>query len=118
MGPTLSHNARMALQMRREWQPLDAAAIGKLPAQVGVYEIADAKQTLLIACAGGRSLFGLRGELERELRERGAGFRFRWETTSTYLSRRDELLMLCLGDSGRLPPDNPPRPGLQPIGGR
>lgn len=107
----------MGLSIRRNWQPLEAATVKAVPAQVGVYEISGADgRVLIVGCAGGRSLFGLRGELERELAQRGAGYSFRWEATSTYLSRRDELLMLHLAEWGALPPDNPPRPGLRPLG--
>ena len=107
----------MALEIRREWKALEAAAVNAVPAQLGVYEIADASgKVLFIGCAGGRSLFGLRGELQRELERRGAGFRFRWEATSTYFSRRDELQMVHLAAHGAFPPENPPRPGLHPIG--
>jgi hypothetical protein len=85
----------MSLQIRRAWVPLDAASVGSLPAQVGVYEIADGEgRVLALGYAGGRSLFGVRGELERELAQRGPGLAFRWEATSTYLSRYRELAML------------------------
>ena len=107
----------MGLSIRRNWAPLEAATVKAVPAQVGVYEISGADgKVLIVGCAGGRSLFGLRGELQRELAARGAGHAFRWEATSTYLSRRDELLMLHFGQSGSFPPDNPPRPGLRPLG--
>jgi hypothetical protein len=83
------------LQIRRAWRTLDAATVSALPAQVGVYEIADAEGRVLgLGYAGGRSRFGLRGELQRELAARGAGLSFRWEATSTYLSRYRELQML------------------------
>lgn len=107
----------LSLRIRRAWQPLDSAAVNAVPAQVGVYEISDAAgRVLIVGCAGGRALFGLRGELQRELAARGPGHSFRWEAISTYLSRRDELLMLHLGESGALPPGNPPRPGLRHLG--
>ena len=107
----------MGLSIRRNWVPLEAATVNAVPAQVGVYEISGADgKVLIVGYAGGRSLFGLRGELQRELAARGAGYSFRWEATSTYLSRRDELLMLHLGQSGSFPPDNPPRPGLRHLG--
>ena len=90
----------MGLSIRRNWVPLEAATVNAVPAQVGVYEISNADgKVLIVCCAGGRALFGLR-----------------WEATSTYLSRRDELLMLHLGQSGSFPPDNPPRPGLRHLG--
>ena len=62
---------------------------------------------MLIGFAGGRSVFGLRGELRRALRERrprGASFRF--EITTAYLSRYRELLMVHVADHGSLPGGN------------
>ena len=105
------------VRLDKPWVDLTAENVARLAGELGVYHLADAEgRVLRIGYAGGRSLFGLRGELQRELAARGAGYSFRWEATSTYLSRRDELLMLHLGQSGSFPPDNPPRPGLRPLG--
>ena len=62
--------------------------------------------------AGGRSRFGLRGELEAELARRGPGFRFRVEVNTQYHTRFRELLMLHRADHGTLPPENEAPPGL------
>jgi hypothetical protein len=106
----------MALRMQRGLKPLTTEAVKATPAQVGVYEIAEsAGRVLVIGYAGGRSLFGLRGELARELGERGPGLLFRWEATSTYFSRQDELLMLHLAEQGSVPPGNSARPALRPL---
>ena len=56
--------------MTAAWRVLADGAIETLPGQLGVYQIGSADGTVLyIGMAGGRSLFGLRGELARE-RER------------------------------------------------
>lgn len=97
----------MAVRLTAPWQPLTAAAVAGLPAQLGVYEIADAQgRVLRIDLAGGRSLFGLRGALEAEAAARAPGHLFRLEITMQYQSRWQELLMAHVADHGELPPEN------------
>ncbi|HEU5093694.1 MAG TPA: hypothetical protein VFT77_01005, partial [Reyranella sp.] len=68
------------LRLDKPWQPLTAEAAGRLPGQLGVYQIADAKGAILyIGQAGARSPFGLRSELLRETSQRGPGCQFRVE---------------------------------------
>jgi hypothetical protein len=93
-----------------------------LPGQLGVYQLANsAGHVVYIGFAGGRSLFGLRSELERALREKpGGAARFRVEINQQYTSRYQELLMLHVADNGSLPvvnqEDPPPRLGkLSPL---
>ena len=95
----------MAIRMEKPWIELTPAAVKALPGQLGVYQLADAAgQVVQIGFAGGRSLFGLRSELERALRERPANAtRFRYEVNQQYTSRYQELLMLHVADHGRLP---------------
>ena len=103
----------MPIRMTKPWRPLTAAAVARLTGQLGVYEMANADgEVLAVGCAGGRSRFGLRGELEGELERRGPGFRFRVEVNTQYHTRYRELLMLHLADRGSLPPDNDAPPGL------
>ena len=113
----------MALRLEKPWIELTPAAVKGLPGQLGVYELADAAGRIVyIGFAGGRSLFGLRGELERALAERPAGAaRFRYEVNQQYTTRHLELLMLHVADHGSLPVQNqadpPPRLGrLSPAG--
>jgi hypothetical protein len=97
------------IRLDKPWLTLDGGHVRRLGGQLGVYEIATVADdaVLRIGYAGGRSLFGLRGELERELRERGDGVaRFRVEVTMAYLTRYRELLMLHIADHGTLPPEN------------
>lgn len=95
--------------MTRDWRPLTPEEVATLPGQLGVYQLADdAGEVLFIGMAGGRSLFGLRGELERECQERvgAAAVRFRVEVTMSYLTRYQELLMVYQADHGDLPEGN------------
>jgi hypothetical protein len=104
----------MAVRMTKPFMALTRENVQPLPGQLGVYQLADADLRILyIGYAGGRSLFGLRGELERALQQRpGGAARFRCEVNQQYLSRHLELLMLHLADHGALPIVNaaePPR---------
>lgn len=99
------------LRLDKLWRPLSAEEAARLPGQLGVYQVADAAGTILyIGQAGARSPFGLRSELQRELRERGPGCRFRVEVNMQYRSRWFELLMIHKADHGSLPPDNARNP--------
>jgi hypothetical protein len=99
------------LRLDKPWQPLGPEETARLPGQLGVYQIADAKGAVLyIGQAGARTPFGLRSELQRELKERGPGCRFRVEVNMQYRSRWFELLMVHKADHGALPPDNEKNP--------
>jgi hypothetical protein len=105
------------LRLDKPWQPLSAEVIARLPAQLGVYQIADAAGGVLcIGEAGARTTFGLRSELQRELEQRGIGFQFRLEVNMQYRTRWFELLMIHQADHGSLPPDNARNP--PPVLGR
>ena len=55
----------MSVRLEKAWEPLCEEAVKRLQGHLGVYELADASgKTLFIGYAGGRSRFGLRGELE------------------------------------------------------
>lgn len=96
--------------MTKPFEPLTSEAIDRLPAQLGVYEIADADgHTRYIGYAGGLEPFGLQTALRRELERPDAvdqQLMFRLEYTSGYLTRWEELLMVHLADHGSLPPAN------------
>jgi hypothetical protein len=97
----------MTVRMSKPWAPLAPENIARLGGHMGVYEIQDAAGSVIfIGYAGGRSMFGLRGELERELARRGAGHRFRCEVNTQYITRYKELLMVHQADEGELPRDN------------
>jgi hypothetical protein len=100
------------VRLEKRWRPLDAREVAALPAQLGVYQVAEGEGEIVrIGYAGGNSRFGLRGELEREAAARdGRPALFRCEVTMQYMSRYQELLMVHLADHGRLPRENPERP--------
>ena len=105
----------MAICLEKPWIQLTAEAVKALPGQLGVYQLADAEgRVVYIGFAGGRSLFGLRSELERALKERPAGAaRFRCEVNQQYTSRHLELLMLLVADHGSLPVINAADPPVR-----
>ena len=102
----------MAIRMEKPWIALATETVKSLPGQLGVYQLADAEgRVVYIGFAGGRSLFGLRSELERALRDRPAGAAlFRIEVNQQYTSRHLELLMLHVADHGTLPAGNAANP--------
>jgi hypothetical protein len=94
----------MGIRLVKPWEPLTAAAVRRLPGQLGVYQLADAEERVLyIGYAGGRTLFGLRSALEAALAQPKGAALFRHEVTMQYLSRWQELLMLHVADHGALP---------------
>jgi hypothetical protein len=112
----------MAIRLEKPWIALTPEAVKALPGQLGVYQLADAEGRIVyIGFAGGRSLFGLRSELERALKERpGGAARFRYEVNQQYTSRHLELLMLHVADHGSQPLVNaadpaPPLGRLSPL---
>jgi len=96
----------MGVRLDKPWRPLVGEEVRKLAGELGVYELGDADgRVVRIGYAGGRSLFGLRGELLAALgRDEAAAFRV--EVTANYLSRYDELLMVHRNNFGDLPPGN------------
>ncbi|MBZ5610285.1 MAG: hypothetical protein LAP38_18640 [Acidobacteriia bacterium] len=97
----------MTVRMSKPWASLSRENIAGLGAHMGVYEVQDSSEhTVFIGYAGGKSLFGLRGELERELGRLGTGHRFRCEVNTQYMTRYKELLMVHQADLGELPRDN------------
>jgi hypothetical protein len=105
----------MAIRLAKPWIELTPEAVRALPGQLGVYQLADAEgRVVYIGFAGGRSLFGLRSELERALQERpGGATLFRIEVNQQYTSRHLELLMLHVADHGSLPVVNAADPPVR-----
>jgi hypothetical protein len=107
----------MAIRMTKPWLDLTPENVKRLTGQLGVFQLADASGKIVaIGFAGGRSLFGLRGEVERAMRERPAdAAKFRVEVNQQYTTRYQELLMVHVADHGSLPAinqlDPPPRLG-------
>ncbi len=95
------------LAITKPWMALTADAIGAVPAQLGVFEIADADGVVeKIGYAGGTEMFGLRSALDRELEAHADPAQFRVELTHGYLTRWEELLMVHQAQHGRLPVGN------------
>lgn len=92
----------MSISMTKPWIPLTRENVARVPASVGVFQVADESGAIAIDFAGGRSLFGLRGELEVWL-DRQPGLSFRYERTNSYLSRYRELVQIFTNEFGVLP---------------
>ena len=102
----------MPIRLTKPWLPLTADRVQRLTGQLGVYQLADAAGTVVkIGFAGGRSLFGLRGELEQAMRAPPHGAtQFRVEVNQQYTTRHLELLMVHQADHGALPIVNQANP--------
>ncbi|MBI5948240.1 MAG: hypothetical protein HY875_08890 [Chloroflexi bacterium] len=107
----------MAIELTKPWRELTTAGLAAVRGYLGVYEIGDdLGNVLYIGFAGGRSLFGLRGELERHLGDpAGRKTRFRVEVNTAYISRHRELLMAHAARHGALPELNRLEP-VPPLG--
>ena len=96
----------MGVRLEKPWRELTAANVAGLAGELGVYQLGDVQGRILrIGYAGGRTLFGLRSELEAALTANEAA-KFRTEVNAQYLSRYEELLMVHKADFGELPPGN------------
>ena len=102
----------MAIRMTKPWTLLAPETVKKLSGQLGVYQLADAKgDVVFVGFAGGRSLFGLRGEVEKALKDPPTGAaQFRVEVNQQYTTRYQELLMLHVHDYGDVPAGNKGKP--------
>ena len=62
----------MGIRLEKAWTDLNVEAIASLPAQLGVYQVADSQGTVLsVGFAGARHLFGMRTALQEELNLHG-----------------------------------------------
>ena len=98
----------MAVRMSKPWLPLDAEHVAMLTGHLGVFQLADAQGSIVyIGVAGGRSRFGLKGELQAVLASPPHGaVAYRVEVNQMYRSRHIELLQAFAHDNGTLPPGN------------
>ena len=102
------------IRMIKPWRPLTPVEADKVAGNLGVYQLAnDAGDILYIGSATGRSLFGLRGELQEKAAAPPPGATtFRLEVNTSYRTRHRELLMVYKFDNeGALPPLNPEEDG-------
>ena len=101
----------MPVRMTKAWTPVTPEAVKKLPGQLGVFQLADAKgETIYIGFAGGRSLFGLRSEVTKAIEENSGATQLRIEVNQQYTTRYQELLMVHVHDHGDVPPGNKGKP--------
>jgi hypothetical protein len=104
----------IAVRMSKPWRPLNPAEANKVAGNLGVYQLAnEAGDILYIGVATGRSLFGLRGEIQGQAASPPAGAtQFRLEVNTSYRTRHRELLMAYQFDhGGKLPPLQPVEDG-------
>ena len=96
------------MRLDKPWIDLTAENIERLPGQLGVFQLAGEDDGIFyIGFAGGRSLFGLRSELEKWRQTRSAEkTRFRYEINMQYMTRHQELLMLYVAEHDALPREN------------
>ena len=103
----------MQLRLAKPWLTFDAPTVAKVPGQLGVYQLADDSGAVhYIGYAGGKSLFGLRSELQKHVGV-AATTRFRYEVNMQYLTRYKELLMLHKADNGDIPTLNQAEPPVR-----
>ena len=99
------------MALNKAWQEYDPPTTPRLPAMLGVYEIGDsAGNVLYIGFAGGKSRYGLRGEIMARLNKVGnaaaPASKFRYEVNMMYMTRFVELLEKQQDAAGGLPPAN------------
>ena len=93
----------MAVRLTKPWLT-KAEALSRLHGNLGVFQLADANKKLLyIGFAGGKSAFGLKGEVEAALLLHASAVFVRYEVTTMYHTRYRELLMAQIADHGSLP---------------
>ena len=99
------------MALDKAWQDYDPATSSRLPGTLGVYELGDAAGNILyIGCAGGKSQFGLRGEILDRIKQAVDSTtpvsKFRYEVNMMYLTRFVELLEKQQDAAGTLPAAN------------
>ena len=96
----------MAIRLDKTWQPLDVA-LTRLRVNLGVFQLADASGAVIyIGFAGGRSQFGLNGEVRDVSGRIPDATQIRWEVNTAYHSRFRELLSVHHADFAELPKYN------------
>ena len=98
----------MAVRLDKSWTPFDQAHVDAIAGHLGVYQLGnDRGDIVYIGVAGGRSRFGLKGELAARLADEMDDVScFRIEINMSYRTRHLELLQAFVHDHGRLPAAN------------
>lgn len=95
------------MPLTKPWQTFDPADTRRLPGATGVFELAAADgHVLYVGFAGGKSRFGLRGEIAARMARLPEACMFRFEVNTMYLTRYVELLETYLAANGDLPAAN------------
>ena len=98
----------MASRLTKPWIPI-AEADSKLKGHMGVFQLADAQGELIyMGFAGGKSIYGLRGEVAAASAQFDEAASYRIEITTSYMTRFRELMMVYIADNGHPPRLNPP----------
>jgi len=93
----------VSIRLTKEWLAQEVAA-DHLAGTLGVYQIANEQQDVVfIGYAGGKSRFGLKGEVAEAFQRLSEAAFVRWEVNTAYMSRYKELLMIHVHDNGQLP---------------
>jgi hypothetical protein len=92
----------VSLNISKPWSMIGPETIMNLPTSLGVFELADETgTTLVLGYAGALSTFGLRSEIPNAARETPSAACFRFEETSNYISRIQELHLAQRQDAKR-----------------
>ena len=101
----------MSIRCEKAWLP--RTDLNGLYGHMEVFQLGnDVGEVIFIGYAGGRSLFGLKGEIVSEFERLSDASCYRFEINTAYLTRYQELLMIHVADHGVLPPYNEPMPNL------
>lgn len=112
----------MSIRLTKPWIDLRELDPEDLPAQLGVFQLADGDENVVyIGYGGGATLFGLRSAISEAVADKASGaVAVRWELTHGYLSRWEELMMVHQHDFGAPPtandPNDAPRGSITPTG--
>jgi hypothetical protein len=98
----------MAVRLNKPWRDLTTENLGRVTGHLGVYQLAnDAGEILYIGVAGGRTRFGLKGEIAKMLDAPPTGVtKFRFEVNMAYRTRFAELVEAFQFDHGKFPEAN------------
>lgn len=101
----------MSIRCVKPWIPSDDR--DELFGHMGIFQLGNAAgEVIFIGYAGGRSLFGLKGEIQSEFERLSDASCYRFEINTAYLTRYQELLMIHIADHGVVPPHNELPPNL------
>ena len=96
----------MAIRLDKSWVAL-GDALPMIRGNLGVFQLGnDAGEVLYIGFAGGKSIYGLKGEVSDLAEKIPEATQVRSEVNTAYQSRFRELLMVHAADHGDLPKYN------------